>query len=62
QWEIRAMADKMLKLARKVAPVIFEYAGPGCLSGSCPEGEYTCGKIKEVRNKYGISPKSRKKK
>jgi thymidylate synthase (FAD) len=61
QWEIRAMAEKMLKLARKAAPVIFEYAGPGCLGSSCPEGEYTCGKIKEVRKKYGIKTKSKKK-
>jgi thymidylate synthase (FAD) len=56
QWEIRAMADRMLKLAKKAAPVIFETAGPGCLSGPCPEGKFTCGKIKEVRKKYGVSP------
>jgi len=54
QWEIRAMAEQMLKLAKKVSPVIFEYAGPGCLSGPCPEGKYTCGKAAEVRKKYGI--------
>ncbi|RME62791.1 MAG: FAD-dependent thymidylate synthase [Nitrospirae bacterium] len=52
QWEIRAMAEEMLKLVKKVAPVIFEKAGPACISGPCPEGEYTCGKIKEVRKRY----------
>lgn len=53
QWEIRAMAEKMLKLVKKVSPVIFQRSGPACLYAPCPEGEYTCGKIKEVRRKYG---------
>jgi thymidylate synthase (FAD) len=64
QWEIRQMAEEMLRLAKKAAPVIFEKAGPGCLHAPCPEGQYTCGKIKEVRKKYGVlkAPlKSRKK-
>jgi len=56
QWEIHAMADRMLGLVKKTAPVIFEKAGPGCLSGPCPEGKYTCGKMKEVRKRYGVSP------
>jgi thymidylate synthase (FAD) len=51
QWEIRAMAEKMLKLVKKVSPVIFQKSGPPCLYAPCPEGEYTCGKIKEVRKK-----------
>lgn len=54
QWEIRQMADKMLSLVKKTAPVIFSQAGPGCLYTPCPEGEYSCGKIKEVRKKYGV--------
>lgn len=54
QWEIRAMAEEMLKLVKKIAPTIFFKAGPGCLYATCPEGDYTCGKIKEVRNKYGV--------
>ena len=52
QWEIRAMAEEMLKLVKKAAPVIFSKAGPGCVSGPCPEGEYTCGRMKEVRARY----------
>lgn len=54
QWEIRRMAEEMLKLAREAAPTIFRFSGPGCVSGPCTEGEMTCGKIKEVREKYGV--------
>lgn len=49
QWEIRAMSLEMLKLVKGVAPTIFRDAGPGCLSGPCPEGTMTCGKIVAVR-------------
>jgi len=42
QWEIRELAKKMLKLVRKVAPIVFEEAGPNCLRGSCPEGKFKC--------------------
>ncbi|HUO76524.1 MAG TPA: FAD-dependent thymidylate synthase [Thermodesulfovibrionales bacterium] len=52
QWEIRAMAIEMLKLVREIAPAIFSEAGPSCVKGACPEGEYTCGKIAEVRNYF----------
>jgi len=54
QWEIRRMAEEMLKLVKKIAPTVFEKAGPACLYAPCPEGKYTCGKIKEVRKRYGI--------
>jgi thymidylate synthase (FAD) len=49
QWEIRAMAVEMLGLVRPIAPVIFGDAGPGCVSGPCPEGQFCCGKTVEVR-------------
>ncbi len=52
QWEIRAMAKEMLRLARQVSPLLFAEAGPGCLNGPCPEGAMTCGAIKEVREEY----------
>ncbi len=52
QWEIRGMALEMLKLAKAVAPTIFRDAGPGCLSGHCPEGTMTCGKAAEVREYF----------
>ena len=44
QWEIRHLADEMLKQCKEVYPVIFKDAGPPCLRGPCPEGKLTCGK------------------
>ncbi len=44
QWEIRAVAWKMLQEAKQAAPILFESAGPGCYRGPCPEGAYACGK------------------
>ncbi len=52
QWEIRQLAIEMLKELKKVYPNLFKYAGPGCLKGPCPEGNMTCGKIVEVREKF----------
>ncbi|MEG1560817.1 MAG: FAD-dependent thymidylate synthase [Raoultibacter sp.] len=43
QWEIRAMAQRMLELARPTAPFIFLDAGAPCIRGGCPEGKMTCG-------------------
>ena len=37
QWEIRTMANLMLRKVKEVAPIIFEKAGPSCFSGPCPE-------------------------
>ncbi len=52
QWEIRELATQMLKLVKEVCPVIFDNAGPGCVKGGCPEGKMTCGKAKEIREKF----------
>lgn len=53
QWEIRAVANEMLKLCLQTAPNIFKYAGPSCVSqGKCPEGKMTCGKAAEVKNYF----------
>jgi len=52
QWEIREMANQMLRLTRQAAPLLFADAGPGCLTGPCPEGAMTCGAIREVREEY----------
>lgn len=43
QWEIRALAWRMLELVRPVCPYVFYDAGPGCVRGHCPEGKMTCG-------------------
>lgn len=52
QWEIKNVADKMLKLCYDVAPTLFRNAGPSCLCGACPEGKMSCGKCNEVRKFY----------
>ena len=52
QWEIRALADEMLRLVYPVAPHLFRTAGPGCLEGPCPEGKMCCGRPEAVRAKY----------
>ena len=47
QWEIRHMADMMLRLVYPVAPIIFEKAGPSCVtSGICKEGTMCCGTVR----------------
>ena len=55
QWEIREMAYKMLNKVKKVAPTIFEHAGPSCFRGRCPEDEMMCKnppKEDEILEKY----------
>ena len=54
QWEIREVAEQMLALVKEQAPHLFAYAGPPCLRGACPEGKMSCGKMIEVRRKYGV--------
>jgi len=43
QWEIRALADEMLKLCLEVAPTLFGKAGASCVYGTCSEGAMCCG-------------------
>mgnify|MGYP005872318533 FL=1 len=50
--EIREVAEEMLKLVYPVAPHLFKDAGPSCVCGACPEGTMSCGKAKEIREKY----------
>ena len=53
QWEIKAVADEMLRLCREVAPNVFKKAGPSCyMTGKCPEGKMTCGQFSEVTAFY----------
>lgn len=54
QWEIRQVAEQMLALVKEQAPHLFALAGPPCLTGPCPEGKMSCGKMLEVRRKYGV--------
>ena len=54
QWEIQNHANKMLSELRKVSPVLFENYGPSCFStGRCPEGKFSCGRISEMKEKFG---------
>ena len=46
QREIRILADEMLSMCRKLAPEIFRNAGPGCVTGTCPEKK-PCGHPRE---------------
>ena len=55
QWEIRELAERMRALCVEAAPHLFRHAGPPCLSGPCPEGKMSCGKMREVREKYGVA-------
>ena len=43
QWEIRKLANLMLKEVSKVAPNIFDDAGATCKKGYCLEGKMSCG-------------------
>lgn len=55
QWEIRSVADEMLKLVYPIAPTLFKSAGPGCVScGHCTEGAMTCGHSDYVKEKYSM--------
>ena len=46
QWEIRALAEAMLKLCKERLPAVFDGAGAKCMAlGYCPEGEkFACKK------------------
>ena len=55
QWEIRLVAEEMLKLVYHIAPHLFANAGPGCVSEhKCTEGSMTCGFMAQVQNKYKL--------
>lgn len=48
QWEIRELANEMLRLVKEVAPMLFNDAGASCVAtGRCPEGKKSCGRVKE---------------
>ena len=52
QWEIREMANQMLKLCKDCAPLIFENAGPSCKKlGYCPEVK-SCGKVPTLKKLF----------
>lgn len=53
QWEIKNVADEMLRLCCEAAPHVFKNAGPSCVtSGKCPEGKMSCGRMAEMKIFY----------
>ena len=57
QWEIRRLANEMVKIVKEIAPNLFNKAGAACVQlGYCPEDKFSCGraptldKILEVYN------------
>lgn len=50
QWEIRAVANEMLRCVSAVAPNLFKNAGPSCVTGYCTEGKMSCGKPDEMKS------------
>jgi len=53
QWEIRQVADLMLKAVKRECPSLFAGIGPKCVQlGKCPEGKMSCGKFAEKKRKY----------
>ena len=50
QWEVRALAEKMLVLMKKKAPLLFTGVGPSCETEKiCWEGDLSCGKWKAIK-------------
>lgn len=50
QWEIRILAQQMLKAVKDKAPEIFKCAGPSCETLKiCFEGDLNCGKWKGIK-------------
>ncbi|HJA26025.1 MAG TPA: FAD-dependent thymidylate synthase [Candidatus Fournierella merdigallinarum] len=57
QWEIRALAEEMLRRVYPIAPALFAMAGPACVKGPCPEGAMSCGEAAAMREKYATLKK-----
>jgi thymidylate synthase (FAD) len=53
QWEVREMAEEMLRQVRLAEPELFGEVGPYCVQlGKCPEGRFSCGKAAEMKARY----------
>ena len=53
QWEIQEFANDFLKKLRRISPDLFSLYGPSCYTtGVCPEGKLTCGRAKEIKEKF----------
>lgn len=57
QFEIRQVANEMLRQCKEVAPILFKNAGPKCVKGYCPEDKMSCGKaptMSELQRAYKL--------
>ena len=55
QWEIRSVANEMVKIVKKIAPNLFIKAGAICQQrGYCPEGKFSRGKAPSLEKILGI--------
>lgn len=52
QAEIRELATEMLRQVKSIAPNLFSNAGPDCVTGTCGEGNMSCGKMLSVQEKF----------
>lgn len=53
QWEIQEFSIDFLTKLRKIYPNLFTLYGPSCyISGVCPEGRLSCGRSKEIKEKF----------
>jgi len=51
QWEISNLAGEMLKECKKIAPNIFKYSGPSCVTEKiCWQGKLNCGKPDKIKS------------
>ncbi|MFP4424373.1 MAG: FAD-dependent thymidylate synthase [Candidatus Woesearchaeota archaeon] len=53
QGEIRKRSTSILDLLRDGLSYIYNRAGPPCTKDRCPEGDLSCKKTKEMRDKWG---------
>ena len=58
QWEVRNIFNSILRSARIISDPLFKYFGPSCfVTGKCPEGKMSCGKMEEMKEFYGLEEK-----
>ena len=59
QWEIRELANKMLKICKGVSPTIFDDAGPSCVrDGFCRE-QRSCGRAPKLEKVLEVMDEQR---
>lgn len=55
QWEIREVANEMYRICYMVAPTLFSFAGPSCVTtGKCSEGKMTCGQATDKMREFDV--------